>query len=184
VRVALRSAVGQDQLRGRDALFREELRCLVGRVLRGDRGRDLPEDQVAEHPAVVVCRVRRRLGDHPAACPVLARDGQGEVGDGLHVHARVSTGRADVGRAGRDVEGEQPQVAGYVQFLDEPAGLLPVVNVGAGQALHQEHAVDALQATAVIGLLLPAVNAPQDVDVVPPVGHDSSPRSATDHALA
>lgn len=182
MRVALRDTVRQNQLRGRDALFREELRYLVGRVLRRDRIGDLPEDQVAEHPAVIVRRVRRRLGDQPAACPVLARDSQREVRDGLHVHARVSAGRA-----GRDVEGEQPQVAGYVQFLDEPAGLLPVVNVGAGQALHQEHAVDALQATAVVGLLLPAVDAPQDVDVVPPVSHDSSPRSAqlaTDHAPA
>lgn len=63
-----------------------------------------------------------------------------------------------------------------MQFLDEAADLLMVMDVGTGQVLHQELAGDRAQRAAVLGLLLVAVDASQDVDVVPPLGHDSSRR--------
>ena len=61
--------VRQGELLRGDALISEELGYLVGSVLLSDRDCDLPENQVAEYPAVIFCRVRRRLQDHLAAGP-------------------------------------------------------------------------------------------------------------------
>lgn len=81
----------------------------------------MPQDEIADRPAVVLYRLRLRPLCHAAASPILALDGEREVAECLQIEVGVIVRKVRLVRIVLDLELQKPGFGADMQLLDEPA---------------------------------------------------------------